>query len=296
MYNSNSNYECNYDFVPFNEPHYYKKFNDDNLTGYAELKFITQGKLYIGSGFSDETQGTFVLQTIKDYDNKPIIPASSLKGAVRNVCSAVSDGCLPIDKRNQYSMPYSDKIKCSTDNGKHCIVCDMFGMIGKGGNLASKVSFIDFKPVKYSLDIDLVNQQYSPNSKNSKYKNGSKFKGYKFYYTDCNIKKSQNLIKVEYVEKYSEFIGKVFFKNLTTDELQLLLFACGADGYINLKIGGFKNDGFGEVACYCKDLVINNEHQADPFKWAEDYQKGYGKKFKSNIEKLGDILYPSNEN
>lgn len=303
MYNRNNNYECNYDFVPFNTPNYYKQSNKGNLTGYAELKFITQGNLYIGSGFSDETKGTFVLQTIKDYDNKPIIPASSLKGAIRNVCSAVSDGCLHIDKKNQRSMPYSE-VKCSAHRDKDtkelkikcCIVCDMFGMIGKGGSLASKVSFIDFKSEKYSLGTDLVNQQYSPNSNNSKYKNGSKFKGYKFYYTDCNVKKSQNLVRVEYVKPHSEFIGKVFFKNLTKDELQLLLFACGADGYINLKIGGFKNDGFGEVACYCNDLVINNEHQAEPFTWAEDYQNGYGKNFKSSIEKLGDILYPSNEN
>lgn len=298
MYNP-TNYEPNYDFVPFNKPKFYEDAGKGTLTGYAELKFITLGNLYIGSGFSSENKGEFILETIKDYDNKPIIPASSVKGAVRNICSAVSDGCLPkVDKKEQYLMPKSIRCSASKDNKKIirecCIICDMFGMIGKV-SLASKISFTDFKAIKFSLENKWVNQQFSPNSNNSKYKNGNQFKGYKFYYTDCEVKKSNNQVNVESIKPKSEFVGKVFFKNLTQDELQLLLFACGIDGYINLKIGGFKNDGFGEIACYCQKLIINGKIQEDSISWAENYPKEYGKSFKHSIEKLGDILYPSNE-
>lgn len=300
MYNNyKSNYQCNYDFVPFNKSKFYEKAGKGNLTGYAELKLVTLGYVHIGSGFSSENKGSFVLETIKDFDNKPIIPASSIKGTVRNICSAISDGCLPrVDEKYKYLMPKS--IRCSDfkDNNniirECCIICDMFGMIGKV-SLASKISFTDFKATEFSLENKWANQQFSPNMNNGKYKDGSKFKGYKFYYTSCDVKKSDKQVYIETIKPKSEFIGKVFFKNITEDELQLLLFACGTDGYINLKIGGFKNDGFGEVACYCEELVINGEVQEDPISWAEKYPKEYGEPFKDSIEKLGDILYPSDE-
>lgn len=295
MYNDKS--QCNYDFVPFNPPDFYKYAGKGDLSGYAELKLVTIENVYIGSGFSRENNKSFILETIKDFDNKPIIPASSIKGTVRNVCSAISDGCLPNEKKQNLIF---EPIRCSAiidDNKKIirrcCIVCDMFGMIGRV-SIASKISFIDFKPTNnFSISNKFVNQQFSPNINNSKYKNGNKFKGYKFYCTNHEVNESNQSnqkINIEVIKPKSEFVGKVFFKNLTEDELQLLLFACGISKDINLKIGGFKNQGLGKVSCLCEKLVIN-QSQEDPILWAKNYPKGeYGMKFKSSIEKYKKIV------
>lgn len=315
-----------YDFVPFNPPDFYKYAGKGDLSGYAKLKLVTIENVYIGSGFSRENNKSFILETIKDFDNKPIIPASSIKGTVRNICSAISDGCLPKNipeipktaskivkekyKNIKNLMPKNincnieiDKKTNNITNYDCCIICDMFGIFGR---LASRVSFIDFLPINKTssdtskmFDVCKVNLPSSPNPyRTDDYyidTDTNKFKGYKFYCTGFKGGKPTEQINIETIKPKSQFVGKVFFKNLTKDELQLLLFACATSGDINLKIGGFKGEGFGEVACYCQELMINGEIQ-NPSSWTKNYPKGkYGKKFEKSIEILMDILCPPND-
>lgn len=288
MYNNqtNPNYKCNYDFVPFNTPKYYQNAGKGDLCGYAELELTTVGNLHIGNGFFIEQNGKFISETIKDIDGNPIIPGSSFKGAIKSICRAVSDGCIPpVDEecRNLKN------IYCSN---KRCIVCDMFGMIGKV-SLASKVSITDFISQNSSLNTELVNSQFPPRPKNRKYKNGNTFKGYKFYKINGDSQILKNPIKIEVINSNSKFTGKIFFKNLTKDQLGLLLFSCCIDKNINLKLGGYKNDGLGEVKCNCSKLMVNNKVENNPIDYVNYYINNHGRYFQYNIAKLKEILKPS---
>lgn len=295
MYNNQKTpeYICNYDFVPFNTPKYYQNAGKGDLCGYAELELTTVGNLHIGNGFFIEQNGKFISETIKDIDGNPIIPGSSFKGAIKSICRAVSDGCIPpMDKKYTNLIPKS--IYCSkNEEGNRCIVCDMFGMIGKV-SLASKVSITDFTSKNSPLNTIFVNQPFGPNIDSNYYKHGGKFKGYKFYYTDCYSQPPKNQINIQTIKPNSKLYGKVFFKNLTKDQLGLLLFGCCIDGYINLKLGGYKNDGLGEVKCNCLKLVVNNKAQNNPIDYVDYYCDNYGKSFGNSINTLGNILCPSN--
>lgn len=293
MYNNNSNYESNYEFVPFNTPKDYKDAGKGDLCGYAELELTTIGNVHIGNGFFIEQNGKFISETIKDMDGNPIISGSSFRGAIKSICRAVSDGCIPPVDREYANLMPKNNISCSKNkDGNRCIVCDMFGMIGTV-SLASRVSITDFTSKTNSLDTQQVNQPFSPNPKNSKYRNGNTFKGYKFYKIDCKSQPAKNQISIQTIKRNSKLYGKVFFKNLTKDQLGLLLFGCCIDGCINLKLGGYKNDGLGEVKCKCLKLVVNNKVQNDPIDYVDYYCDHHGKAFEDSIRTLDDILIPS---
>ena len=170
----------------------------------------------------------------------------------------------------------------------------MFGFIGRSSH-ASKVSFTDFVAEKFELKPKYINAQHSPNSdaKSGIYKQNGKFKGYKLYKNTCKVEKAPSTVYVETIRPASEFVGKIFFKHITDDELQLLLFAWGIDNSFNIKVGGFKNDGLGQVKSECLEVKLNGEMIENPKELAQKYLVGYGKYFNNSVSKLKDILKPS---
>lgn len=301
--NNQQNIPDNYDFVPF--PYEVKtdfvtslSKRRGKLSGYADIEITTVDNLYIGSGFSEFRGNCIVSQT------QTIIPASSLKGAVRQVARAVSDGCIPMDKidvpvlingktklvkkhgrtendsrkepprvtqkQNRRCDPKPDK----DGNIKVCIVCDMFGAM----SLGSKVRFTDMKAEKCPLVQLRVPQQFSPSTAASNYwdlddRNNAVYYGYKFYYTDCEPRDLSKNESIEAVSKNVTFKGRVFFKDLFEEQLQLLMYSLGVGKYISLKLGGYKADGFGTVKTRCTQLMVNDKEtdaQALANKYASD--------------------------
>lgn len=249
--NYNSPYKSIKSFVPFCQPAYYsfkkeKEYQgkkEKEYRGSIDLEIICCTDIYIGSGFSymPENSSEFVYRSVM-FDGKPIIPGSSLKGVVRNMASAASNGCIPSVKAEQLPSGITP-IKCS--RGDFCIVCDMFGTMGKG----SKVIFSDMHSDNAVLQIRKMNAQYTP--KNAYTDDNGVSLGYKFYYTGENHYEMPNKVNVQVVKKGAVFKGRVHFKKLTEEQLSLLMFSLGLDeteGWdIHLKIGGFKNEGIGEV-------------------------------------------------
>lgn len=336
MYNNNTTAQPdNYDFVPFPSSVNNTYVNDIQNrrgpnSGYAEIEITTVDNLYIGSGFSHYESGKGILS-----ETQKIIPASSLKGAVRQVARAVSDGCIPQDKiavpvfkgdGSRIIKPDYRKIKypvfdannrriynlrkgfnmnpisvfllneqrkvCSINWDKYkkkqeinlCIVCDMFGRMSIG----SKVRFTDFKAEECSTESVDVTSQFSPDTAAEKYwerKNGRiLYKGYKFYKTVCE-NRSGNLQSISAIKKNVAFKGRVYFSNLTDEQLKLLLFSLGIGGNIFLKLGGYKADGLGTVKTTCSKLFLNGKEE-NPDKYAADYAS----KDTVRIKKLRSIL------
>ena len=90
----------------------------------------------------------------------------------------------------------------------------------------------------------------------------------------------------------TSFTGKVFFKDLYKEELQLLMFALSFSEHISLKLGKYKADGFGTCNIFCKKLLIDGK-EVD-VKKAYDYaiaHKEYVDKIANGqINNLSDIL------
>lgn len=261
-------------FVKFIQPEYYDPKNEKTYTGYVALRLTCRTDIYIGSGFSvmPENSNQLVYQTML-YDGKPVIPGSSLKGVVRNIASAASNGCLPQLPRSKGGSPARyprgiNNIKCSSKNG-FCIVCDMFGAMSKG----SKVIFSDMYSENAKTEIKKYNAQYGPKAVYTE--NDGTAKGYKFYYTGDNKYEMQSKVNVQVVKKGAVFTGKVFFKKLTEEQLSLLMFSLGLDdskdNTIALKIGGFKNEGIGEVQVTCIKFECSGNMNKTPSELAYNY-------------------------
>lgn len=267
MYNGqNSQYRKSYDFVPFGRREAYTADGKTMYTGYIDLNIICISGLHIGSGYNNfvGTGKELVSETIKLH-GKPIIPGSTFKGAVRAIAAAASNSCNP-------------NSKCRS--GERCIVCDIFGSMGS----ASKVIFPDFCSENAVTKIETLNSQFSPQKKKDLHE-------YKFYRTGENNYDGAKKVKAEVIAYDAEFSGRVFFKKLTEEQLSLLMFSMGLNSKdkINLKIGGFKNEGMGEVYTEVlgfKACGLNKE----PAELAEQYVKMKSAN-RSAIDKINDILY-----
>ncbi len=312
MYNT-AEQPMNYDFVPF--PASVKntyitdmKKRRGNNSGYAEIEITTVDNLYIGSGFSHYEAGKGILS-----ETQKIIPASSLKGAVRQIARAVSDGCIPQDKmeipvfdrkgdtvkevRRGITVNKAEKKpplltakqrkKCDVkDKTEICIICDMFGTM----SLGSKVRFTDLKAEKCPTETVKMPQQFSPNTASDDYwyigdDNKPYYKGYKFYYTYCEPRDVQRNETVSVIRKNVIFKGRVYFNDLFDDQLELLLYSLGVGKNISLKLGGYKADGFGTVKTSCTELIVNDKKRN-----AYELANKYAKDNADILEEIEDIL------
>ncbi len=288
MYNGqDSQYRKSYDFVPFGKRETYIADGKEAYTGYIDLNIICISDLHIGSGYSDfvGTGKELVSETIKLH-GKPIIPGATFKGAVRAIAAAASNSCNPnrkgkdskptVGNKDASSNSYDLNRKCSSN--EHCIVCDMFGTMG----LASNVIFPDFCSENAEIKIRTLNSQFPPQNKKDSH--------YKFYRTGENNYEGSKKVKAEVVAYDAEFSGRIFFKKLTEEELSLLMFSMGLNSkaLLNLKIGGFKNEGMGEVYTEVVGFKADGLNK-DPAELAEQYVNMRSAN-KSAIDKINDIL------
>lgn len=126
----NIEYEDNSDFAEFNTPRIYleeNKYVDKSAaknSGYIDLKILTVSNLAVGNGmFSKDKVGLY--KDIMTNGEYPIIPGSSLKGAVRHIANIVSDGCIKAKSGRKYVIDVPNaNLKCDVKN--KCIICDMF--------------------------------------------------------------------------------------------------------------------------------------------------------------------------
>lgn len=287
-YNSRNSGPKNYDFVRFPEKPYVKyitslaKRNDASETrysGYLELEIKTIDYLHIGSGFS-RLDNRKLISEVSRIEQTLIIPGSSLKGAVRQICRATSDGCIPHE--SGVRLTSNQKAKCSLEKeGFHCcIVCDMFG----GMSLGSKLRFTDLTAEKGRTESIPVRVQFSPKPNKGNYKN----RGYKFYYTICDMEDCDT----EEVEAVSEgiiFKGRIYFKWLDKKELCLLAHALGLAKNFSMKLGGYKNDELGTVETKCVKMIVNGKEE-DAASYAKQYLKDYTNDVYEQILDLQDIM------
>ncbi|MDE5946518.1 MAG: hypothetical protein K2J47_02955 [Ruminococcus sp.] len=279
----------NFDFVYFPEnpdTHYLNDIDkrQGEYFGIITLEMNAVDNIYLGSGFIDYNVGAGLIGTTVEELNKAIIPGSSVKGAVRHVARAISDGCIMQSEKERLRLTRQQISSCVSmpKNNKPfhvCIVCDMFGTMG----LKSKLSFSDFVADKYEVINCQVPVQFSPNVQAPFYLEDRLHKGYKLYYTECENRESDKLETVTALEKGAVFTGKITFDGLDENELILFLHSLGiGEEYFSHKIGGYKADGFGTVNFKCVKFEMNGK-EILPSE-AETYAKAY-------VDKCSDDCY-----
>lgn len=244
-----------------------------SISGYMELEIRCLTDLHIGNGSVKSIENSLI-KTVVKCDEKPIIPGSSLKGCVRAISAAVSHSCL----QDQKSDNLGQNIKCSVSYDKEtkklvkniCMTCSIFGTMG----YASRVEFSEFYPDK---DVKLVNI-----SKAASHSGKGEPRKRMFYRTRTNDPLTNSMeeyttncpqnstIIIEAVPKDTKFYGKIFFRNLTEEQISLLMFSLGLDETVDLLIGGFKYDGMGKI----KISVVHYKYnfKKEPAELAKNYE------------------------
>lgn len=179
--------------------------------------------LHIGSGKPQIELEEVDMPIIKDTNDQPYIPGSSIKGKVRSEAERIlrKDGayvCNPPAVRNM----------CGGNKSRledHCVACKIFGTAGSISSVASKVRFRDAYPVKKLETLmqrtgTAIDRQTETVSRSSLY-------------------------SVEAVPAGGVFDFEVVAENLTDEELKVLFAAIKS--VEDSALGGGSSRGFGKV-------------------------------------------------
>lgn len=265
-------YKSSYVFVPIAKKKSYEN-TGAKYNGYIDLQLTLCTDAHIGSGYTSfDKNGKLLKYEVIKYNDKSIIPGSSFKGVVRQIAEIASGSCDPYNR-------------CNIKKEKLCIVCNTFGTMG----WASRVIFPDFLSDNAQTKVVELNKQFPAKKTEPNH--------YKLYKTGKNNYKMPDRIRVEVITENSSFSGRIYFKELSEEQLALLMFSLGLNDYknetINLKIGGYKNEGLGETFVKATAFKCNGLDKT-PEQLAGDYMNMPSAN-KPAIRKINDILSSLNE-
>ena len=196
-------------------------------TGWLDLEIeVFSDYLYVGSGQIDlvRIEGREQARyTFARRDGKLVIPATSIKGAVRSVFEAITNSCVPL--RHRRERPLSTvHMACGLvrigkeDKVQLCPACRVFGTTGYRG----RVYFTDGEPVGSIRTTTIkISDLWPPR----------RTRGRKFYetkkYQPQDLRSARNTRFIEVVPRKNKFRTTLHFGNLNEGELGALLRALG---------------------------------------------------------------------
>jgi len=247
-------------------PVFHDAFRDWGWTGWLILDIeVFSNYLYVGSGQIDlvnidgREQARY---TFTRRNGNLVIPATSIKGAVRSVFEAITNSC--ISQRHRRERPLSTAhMACGlVRKGKEgkaqlCPACRVFGTTGYRG----RVHFTDGEPVGAIQTTTIkISDLWPPR----------RTRGRKFYetkpYQPQDLRPKRNTRFIEVVPKGSIFCTTLRFENLSAGELGALLRALGivpkednpdeVHLAFPIKLGGAKPRCLGSVHMWPKKVRI----------------------------------------
>ena len=272
--------------------------------------------------------------SIEDTKNI-IIPASSLKGEIRNIIEVLTTSCISIDKKNKslYEKVPENFRACSNTKSL-CFACRLFGSTGneeknknsyKGRVYFSdavlnaenkeKIEFIKMKLLLKKPRIDEENAL----EKYYIFSDENKIRGRKFYWHQKELAaKSKNEIlnsfskkikneypEISFIEANQEFIFNVHFENLTDEELKILMYSIELEKDLWHKIGRAKSYGFGSCEIKIKNFFLDKDNKYQSFeniveeidksKYLNKIREKYKNTNKDQIKELKLILSKNNK-
>lgn len=202
----------------------HERLRTDRLSGVVELVLQAVDDLHVGSGSGeifDDRNGpllarSMMLNTRGGTVLVPVVPGSSLKGVVRTLVETVAGGC-------------GDIRGCG-----RCVSCGMFGHAGRESSFAGRVGFDDAEPVG---DAE-TGLRWLPMPRRPLQQSGRRV------YSQPELA-VRGEVPYEVIPSGTELRGRMSVTNLREDELGLVLRAMGADGSLQIRLGGGKFGGLG---------------------------------------------------
>lgn len=200
------------------QPPPHNRFRD--WSGRLELEIeVVSEYLYVGSGnfelftLDGKEQAYYAFAR---HNGQLVIPGTGIKGAVRSIVEAISNSCVRQVAKGERAPGHE---ACRNANAL-CPACRLFGTTGYGG----RVHFSDAVPIgQVETEKIKIADLWPPRQA----------KGRKFYYAkifqrlDMQPQKSHRFIEV--VPKGSKFVTTLYFENVLTAEMGLLIRALGLD-------------------------------------------------------------------
>lgn len=264
-----------YSFIPFLPMKEYTETGSE--TGKINIKVETLTPIHISSGHLEEENDLLYKQFIR-LNNIPIIPGTSLKGCIRTIAEAVSYSCYLKSK----GVDHKKFSQYKFDKNNNCIICNMFGAMGKRSKIRFGDLYINETDVKEKLSILKIPQFHNPRPDTPLYYQDGKYKGYKFYHHGDNKILEKGKVAYEFIDKGATFEGSIWFENMTKFQVNLLCFSLGLNGSIQPKLGYAKPAYYGSIKITTDDA-----------KWVEaahQYQNASNQEIKKNIHRLKEIL------
>lgn len=218
----------------------------DRLTGVLQLALTTVDAVHIGSGATamrETQQGLEIAQAMVlmqvGEDRLPVLPGSSLKGAVRSLVEAVTSSC-----------------KLEGECRPLCLACGLFGYAYKRDHFAARVGFSDALP-RGEVDEGLsrLPSPFSP-----------RIRGGRKIYQPRPGTPLTGRVPYEVIAAGQSFFCELQVVNLTEAELGLVLLCLGFSGpsapRFCLRVGGGKFAGLGRVRCDVPRLSLRRGYQS----------------------------------
>ncbi len=172
-----------------------------------------------------------------------VIPASSLKGAMRAIVEAITYSC--VNKIGRGTIVPKQLVECRFDQAREyklCTACRLFGAMGYMG----QVSFSDAVQIEGGSQVIRIPPMYSPQRQ---------IRGRRFYLHGQPA--TGGNVPVEVCPVGSRFRFEVRFENLTRGELGVLLIALGqGEPPLNPKLGGGKPACLGSARIEIESLAV----------------------------------------
>ena len=215
------------------------------------------------------------------FKNKYVIPASSLKGEIRNIIEILTNSCITnVKEKHLYKMVPENFRTC--DKTEHlCFACRLFGSVGndmektpvsqksyRGRVLFSDATINkDTKPLTLSLLLDKPRVEEKEKALKKFYTDSEgKIRGRKFYWHQKELFQKKDLAKnfkidsvpskstISCIDINQSFNFEIYFENLSDKELGTLVYALELEEGLLHKIGRAKAYGFGSCKIEIKEI------------------------------------------
>lgn len=217
----------------------------DRYTGHLALQLLTLDPLHVGAGapvlLNDQiARATLYVADAAGDAIMPIIPGSSIKGAVRNIAESLLGGGAPSD----------------ADVGSSA-AGTLFGYAGdRAEAFASRIGFDDAHPstgADTPAGLFRLPMAFRPR----------KSAGRRIYGPPKHLGQAQ--VPYEVVDRGTRFDTRLHLVNVSLAEMGLVLLCLGVDGSFELRIGGGKFAGLGRVRATVTGAKLRRDYRkADP--------------------------------
>ena len=271
-----------YSFIPFlkTSPHNISK---GTLRGKINLRIEVLNAIHLSMSEYDMDDSGSLYKEFFKINNKYALPGTSVKGMVRSIAEMISYSC--IGTSSKIESDHLPKYKHNTCRRDLCIICDIFGAMGKKSNI--KVSDFIYEDGTGKKAVLGMPQLRTPKIGQA-YMDNDVFRGYKYYKHGIESIMKKGNLNCECFLKGSVFTGSIIYENLDEEELQLLCYSLGITNAFDNKIGYGKPAYYGSI----RITTDNNEY----IRYAENYKENAPGDIKNNIEHLEKVYSFKNAN